>query len=50
MLEISIHIFSFPEILRKGFEKYFLFNLRISNEDISFIFEFKSISEIGEIP
>ena len=38
-----------PEILRKGFEKYLLVNLRISNEDILSILEFKSCSEIGEI-
>jgi len=39
-----------PEILRKGFEKYLLVNLRISNEDILSILEFKSSSEIGDIP
>ena len=50
LLDISEHIFSFPEILRKGFEKYLLVNLRISNEEIASIFEFKSFSEIGEIP
>ena len=36
-------------MLRKGFEKYLEVNLRISNEDIASIFEFKSISDIGEI-
>jgi len=39
-----------PEILKKGFEKYLFVNLKISNEDISSIFEFKSFSEIDEIP
>ena len=43
-------MFLFPEILRKGFEKYLLVNFKISNEEISSIFEFKSFSEIGEIP
>ena len=38
-----------PEILRKGFEKYLLVNLRISKDDISFICKLKSCSEIGEI-
>jgi len=39
-----------PEILRKGFEKYLLVNLRISNEDIASNFGFKSISAIDVIP
>ena len=42
---ISKHIFLFPEILKNGFEKYLLVNLRISNEVILSIFECKSISE-----
>ena len=38
-----------PEILRKGFEKYLLVNLRISNDDISPISEIDLNLKIEEI-
>ena len=50
LVEISKHIFLLPEILKKGFGKYLLVNLRISREDISSICEFKSSPGNGYRP
>ena len=50
LLLISKHIFLFPEILKKGFERYLFVNLIISNGETSSIFEFKSFSEMGFMP